>query len=169
MQIRAVSSRDAFSRDELNQLVDLELGRAYTLWAVSGHGDSMECLASSGWGERVFAPSWWPIKAFEVFDLALPPHWRFAIATERDWVLGDEYFVADPAKLFELLDRDEQAVADFHQYVQASLRLEQIGSWRRRVDKVRNQLTPDEVVQALALIEAAELDILSDWLEQLET
>ncbi|NSX35897.1 hypothetical protein HTS88_05685 [Pseudarthrobacter oxydans] len=101
--------------------------------------------------------------------MALPPHWRFAIETERDWVLGDEYFVADPGKLFELLDRDEQAVADFYQYAQASLRFEEIGTWRRRVDKVRHQLTPDEVIQAFALIEAAEFDILNDWLKQLET
>lgn len=181
MQIRAVSGRNAFSQHELNELVDFDFGQLHTLWAVGSRKGSLHCLVSWTWGSspRIYEPSWRPLKAFEVFEIALAPHWIFATSVkftsevywdeEWDWVMGDEYFIANRGRLLDVLGREDQALAAFYQHAQASVGMEETWLWRCRIDKVRHLLSPDETVQALALVEAAEYEILGSWLLQLET
>lgn len=82
-----------------------------------------------------------------------------------DWMVGDPYLVLSSDRLLRLIEVEVEAMQDFAEHASMAASIETKWAARARVDAIADMLTSNEVVEALALIEAREFELFEEFMD----
>lgn len=156
----------------------LDFEQVHVLWAVAGRDRDVSYLVSPDELPAQMPPRWYPSSAFNPSDVIASPYWavrspaQFTLGYDSmswDWIVGDPYLVLPPDRLMRLIEVEAEAMVDFRSHALVAASLESKWAARARVDAISSVLTSNEVVEALALIEAREFELFEQFMEEVDT
>jgi hypothetical protein len=148
---------------------NLDFGEMHTLWGIGGRGGRIFYLVTLDEQFIQVPPGWYPREAFEPTEIQLPPFWIFRIAPvfvsgsdtgSWDWVIGDQYLLRTADRLLRLVDVEPEEFRKFRIHASQTDQLRLKWEARARIDALEGDLTSDQTVEALALVEAGEFELL---------
>jgi hypothetical protein len=149
----------------------------YKLWAVGGRGQEVSYLVSPDEFPAQMPPRWYRSAAFDPCEITASPYWAVRSPADLvlgydsmswDWMVGDAYLVLPQDRLLRLVDVEPEAMQGFTEHAAKASVQEEKWAARARVDAIAGDLKSDEVVEALALIEAKEFALFEQFIEEPE-